>query len=183
MPRESLFFALLDFTSGYHQLQLAEESRYLTVFLTKEGLFCYRVMPQGLKVSGDAFNCASDHILAEHISSMLKLIDDLLVHSTSKHELIRRVRAICHTANLAGVTFSLKKFVLSDHALFGGFMVDASSGKCEIKADPTKISALLNWESPKLVGELKSFVGFANQLSTWIPNLFMKLSNLRQLLR
>ena len=139
-------------------------------------------MPQGLKVSRDAFNCASDHILADHISSMLKLIDDLLVHSTSKYELIKLVRAICQTANLAGVTFSLKKFVMANKALFGGFMVDALSGECEIKADPTQILTLLEWESPKSVGELKSFVGFANQLSMWIPNLSIKLSNLHQLL-
>ena len=39
----------MDAFSGYNQIQMAEEDQEKIAFVTSQGLYCYRVMPFGLK--------------------------------------------------------------------------------------------------------------------------------------
>ena len=45
----------MDAFSGYNQIQIAEEDQEKTAFVTNQGLYYYRVMPFGLKNTGDAY--------------------------------------------------------------------------------------------------------------------------------
>ena len=40
----------MDAFSGYNQILMAEEDQEKTAFITSQGLYCYRVMPFGLKI-------------------------------------------------------------------------------------------------------------------------------------
>ena len=42
----------IDAFSGYNQIQIAEEDQEKIAFITSQGLYCYRVMPFGLKNVG-----------------------------------------------------------------------------------------------------------------------------------
>ena len=44
---QSLSF--MDVFFGYNQIKLAEANQEKTLFITSQGLFCYKVMPFGLK--------------------------------------------------------------------------------------------------------------------------------------
>ena len=39
----------MDAFSGYNQIRMAEEDQERTYFITSQGLYCYKVMPLGLK--------------------------------------------------------------------------------------------------------------------------------------
>ena len=45
----------MDSFSGYNQIQMAEEDQEKTTFITSQGLYCYRVMPFGLKNVGATY--------------------------------------------------------------------------------------------------------------------------------
>ena len=45
----------MDAFSGYNQIKMAEEDQEKTTFFTSQGLYCYRVMPFGLKNAGDTY--------------------------------------------------------------------------------------------------------------------------------
>ena len=45
-------FTFMDAFSRYNQIQMAEEDQEKTTFITSQGLYCYRVMPFGLKNAG-----------------------------------------------------------------------------------------------------------------------------------
>ena len=45
----------MDAFSGYNQIQMAEEDQEKTTFITSQGLYCYRVMPFGLKNAGASY--------------------------------------------------------------------------------------------------------------------------------
>ena len=49
------FFAAIDFTSGYSQIPLAEESQELLTIITPYGKFRPRVLPQGTSISPEIF--------------------------------------------------------------------------------------------------------------------------------
>ena len=45
----------MDAFSGYNQILMAEEGQEKTAFVTSQGLYCYRVMPFGLKNAGATY--------------------------------------------------------------------------------------------------------------------------------
>ena len=45
----------MDTFSGYNQIQKAEDDQEKTTFITSQGLYCYRVMPFGLKNAGATY--------------------------------------------------------------------------------------------------------------------------------
>ena len=45
----------MDAFSGYNQILMAEEDQEKTAFVTNQGLYCYRVMPFGLKNAGATY--------------------------------------------------------------------------------------------------------------------------------
>ena len=51
-----------------------------------------------------------------------------------------------------------------------------------IKADPAKIKAIKNFQAPKDLTNLKSYLGFANQLGEFCPNMRQTLVPLKPLL-
>jgi hypothetical protein len=52
---ESQWFCSLDALSGYYQIQLDEESSFLTTFLSPQGRFRFLRAPMGMKNSSDIF--------------------------------------------------------------------------------------------------------------------------------
>jgi hypothetical protein len=45
----------LDAYSGYNQIKLKKEDKEKTTFITLYGIFCYQVMPFGLKNAGATY--------------------------------------------------------------------------------------------------------------------------------
>ena len=45
----------MDAFSGYNQILMAEEDQEKTAFVTSQDLYCYRVMPFGLKNAGATY--------------------------------------------------------------------------------------------------------------------------------
>jgi hypothetical protein len=48
-------FSFMDGYSGYNQIKMAPEDEELTAFRTPKGIFCYKVMPFGLKNAGATY--------------------------------------------------------------------------------------------------------------------------------
>ena len=73
-----------------------------------------------------------------------------------------------------GITISLKKL-----QVFAGYQVSATG----IKPDPAKAKALVKFPTPTDVSSLRSYIGLANQLGAFIPDLSQCLIKMRSLLQ
>ena len=55
-----------------------------TAFITEEGLYCYQVMPFGLKNAGATYQRLVNRIFKDKISKTMKVyVDDMLVKNTT----------------------------------------------------------------------------------------------------
>ena len=55
--------SFMDCTAGYNQIKMAPEDQEVTTFRTPKGIFCYKVMPFGLKNAGAIYQRAMQNIL------------------------------------------------------------------------------------------------------------------------
>ena len=60
----------------------------------------------------------------------------------------------------AGLQLDIDKCEFEDHTTkYLGFIVKAGKG---IRMDPAKVQAILEWEAPRSIKGVQSFLGFAN---------------------
>ncbi|KAL5563843.1 hypothetical protein UlMin_033590 [Ulmus minor] len=158
--------SFMDAYSGYNQIRMHQPDQEHTAFLTDQGLYCYKVMPFGLKNAGATYQRLVNKMFKQQIGRTMEVyVDDMLVKSlkADKHidnlresfEVLREYKMKLNPAKCAfGVTSG--KFL--------GFMVNHRG----IEANPAKIQALLDMESPRKVKEVQSLTGRVAALNRFI---------------
>jgi hypothetical protein len=160
---------------GYFQVPLDHESSLLTTFIIDEGKYRYTVAPMGLNSSSDAFCVRTDEAMREFFAWLLKIIDDMLVQGRTLQEVFRRLRLVLQRCRETGIMLSLSKLEVGQSIKFAGFTVCAEG----VRPDPSKLATIRGFPTPKTVTDLKSFLGLANQLGAFLPDLAHATVNLR----
>ena len=79
-----------------------------------------------------------------------------------------RVRAVFRRLEDNGVTLNFEKCEFAQSRItYLGHVVSADG----IRADPSKVRAIKQMQKPKEVRDIRRFLGMANQLGKFIPNL------------
>lgn len=178
IPPEDKWFAKLDLVAGYHQVPLDPESSLLTTFILPSGRYCYTRAPMGLSASSDEFCFRTDAAYAG-LEFARKLVDDILVSAPTLEELEKRVRKVLQRSREKGITISSRKLKLGQSIDFAGHVVSAEG----IRPHPEKLAALAKFPTPKDLTGVRSFLGLANQVSPFLPDLNAATPQLRKLLR
>ncbi|XP_071925708.1 uncharacterized protein [Coffea arabica] len=85
----------LDAFKGYHQIEMDEEDRDKTSFITEEGTYCYRTMPFGLKNAGATYQRLVNKLFRGQIGRNMEVyVDDMIVKSRTDQRLIPDLREI-----------------------------------------------------------------------------------------
>ncbi len=176
--KDSKRFAKLDALHGYYQIPLAPESQKLTAFLLPQGRFYYQVTPMGLNPSGNWWCHKSDEAIAG-LPGVLKLVDDILVHAPSLVKLHGRIRRVLQRCRAHGIILSRKKFEIGRRVHFAGHNVTEGC----IKPDEERLGAISEFPTPQDKHQLRSFLGLANQLGNFLPDLAAGTVQMRSLLR
>jgi hypothetical protein len=79
-----LFF--LDAYSGYNQIKLKKEDQEKTSFITPYDVFCYQVMPFGLKNAGATYQWMMQNCLGSQIGHNIQVYSDDVVITIRKEE-------------------------------------------------------------------------------------------------
>ena len=77
--RGSKYFAKIDAKSGLFKLTLAEESLYVTTFITSRGCYRFKRTPFGLSDAREAFQKMTDKFLFG-IEGVLISVDDVIIY-------------------------------------------------------------------------------------------------------
>ncbi|KAM3016254.1 hypothetical protein FF2_000296 [Malus domestica] len=114
---EALSF--MDSSSGYNQIRMALEDEELTTFRTPKGIYCYKVMPFGLKNAGATYQRAMQKIFNDMLHKNVECYVDYVVVKTKKRS--------DHLKDLRVVFERLRKYNLKMNPLKCAFGV--TSGK------------------------------------------------------
>ena len=158
--------SFMDAYSGYNQIMMHEPDQEDTSFITDVGLYCYRVMPFGLKNAGATYQRLVNAMFKPQIGKTMEVyVDDMLVKSKKAGD---------HMGHLSEMFAILRKYGMKLNPLkcsfgvesgkFLGFIVSARG----IEANPAQISALREVKPPRTKRELQSLNGKIAALSRFI---------------
>ena len=72
----------MDAFLGYNQIKMDEEDQEKTAFITSHGLYCYKVMPFGLKNAGATYQRLVNQMFNKQIGRTMEVyVNDMLVKS------------------------------------------------------------------------------------------------------
>ncbi|XP_021812768.1 uncharacterized protein LOC110755796 [Prunus avium] len=156
--------SFMDAYSGYNQIFMHPADSEHKAFITDKGLYCYNVMPFGLKNAGATYQRLVNRIFAEQIGSTMEVyVDDMLVKSRTADE---------HLADLAIMFGILKDYRMRlnptkcafgvSSGRFLGFMISQRG----IEANPDKIKAIIDMEVPKTQKDIQSLTGRVTSRAT-----------------
>ena len=115
-------------SSGYFQVELAEESRDLFCIVLPQGKYRYCVLPQGGAISSDYFNIATDDELRGE-EGIYKNIDDVLVSASSLQMLEQRMEKMLKVCQRKNMKLHPDKIQMGCRVEFGGVSVEASRAR------------------------------------------------------
>jgi len=101
-------------------------------------------------------------------------INDILIYSNTKKEHIEHVKKVLQRLRELGLRVNVRKskFNINEVKFLG--LVITEGG---MKIDPSKVSTILKWETPKDVKGYRRFLGFVNYYRRFIKD-FSKLTRL-----
>ena len=172
-------FSKLDFKSAFHQIELDEESRLMTVFNAGNRLLRFKRLVMG--------STPATGILAEALRPIFSdqenvhvIQDDVIVGGKDKKEHDRALWRLCKSIQESGMTLNLDKCIIGKTQIPWWGMIITDEG---MKPDPTKIAALRAITAPKDKDEVRSLICMVQSHKDFIPNLATKTENLRRLLK
>ncbi|XP_065619152.1 uncharacterized protein LOC136063143 [Quercus suber] len=158
--------SFMDAFSGYNQIKMHDDDQEKTSFVTSQGLFCYKVMPFGLKNAGATYQRLMNKMFARQIGRNVQVyVDDMLVKSRREEDHLEDLRETFNTLRSYNMKLNPGKCAFGVTAgKFLGFMVSQRG----IEANPDKIRAIMEMAPPKNVKEVQSLNGKIAALNRFV---------------
>ena len=177
--------SLLDAFSGYHQIPMHPPDAEKTAFITPHGLFCYNVMPFGLKNAKATYQRLVTKMLRPLLGKIIEVyIDDMLVKSKERPDHAEHLQEAFELLRAYGMKLNPSKCTFGVNAgRFLGFMVTQSG----IEPNPAQLKAIL--ESPalasrkgvqQLTGRLAALGRFISRFTDRLKPFFVTLMGANQ---
>ena len=155
------YYGKMDFTSGFWQTALTEQSRIYTAFITYMGLYEWTRVAMGLKGAPSYFQSRmAFEVLSELLYHCCELyIDDVIVHGQNEENFLFNLEEVFKRLLAKNITLNPKKCHFGmKQTEFVGHVID-KEGR-QISSD--KIEKVLKFSKPTTIKELRSFLGLVN---------------------
>uniref|UniRef100_A0A2N9GHZ5 RNA-directed DNA polymerase n=1 Tax=Fagus sylvatica TaxID=28930 RepID=A0A2N9GHZ5_FAGSY len=158
--------SFLDAFQGYHQIAMNPVDEEKTAFITPRGIFCYKVMPFGLKNAGATYQRMITKMFSSQLGKTVEVyIDDMVVKSIYAEDHLGDLRLVFNTLRRHHLKLNASKCAFGvGSGKFLGFMVTQRG----IEANPDQISAILELRPPRTVREVQKLTGMAAALNRFI---------------
>ena len=151
------WFTTLDLASGYWQVEMKEEDKEKTAFITHKGLYEFNVMPFGLCNAPGTFQRLMNYVLQEYLGKFVAVyLDDIIIFSKTFEQHIDHIHLVFEALRTATLKIKLKKgYFCFPNISFLGHIV----GRNGISSDPAKVEKIKNFPEPTNLKELREALG------------------------
>ena len=177
MPKAQ-YFTTLDASHGFWQIPLDHESALKTAFNTPYGRYYFKRSPFGIKSAPEIFQKAMDQMFSGCQCEII--VDDILVWGETEEEHDHKLLQVLDRAREVNLKLKVKKFQFKSKQLGYVGHVLTSEG---VKADPEKVRAVVEMQTPDDAKSLRRFLGMVTYLSKFIPQLSEAAALLRTSIR
>uniref|UniRef100_A0A2N9FUL1 RNase H type-1 domain-containing protein n=1 Tax=Fagus sylvatica TaxID=28930 RepID=A0A2N9FUL1_FAGSY len=173
--------SFLDAFQGYHQIALSTEDREKTAFITPLGIYCYKVMPFGLKNAGATYQRMVTKMFKDQIGKTMEIyIDDMVVKNRSSQNHLKDLTETFRVLRLHKLRLNASKCVFGvGSGKFLGFMVSHRG----IEVNPDQIRVIQELKAPRTHKEVQRLTGMTAALSRFISRSADRCQPFFQLLK
>ncbi|WVZ24644.1 hypothetical protein V8G54_003188 [Vigna mungo] len=174
-------FSKIDLRSGYHQILVKEDDIQKTAFRSRYDHYEYVVMSFGVTNTPAIFMDYMNRIFRPYLDKFVVVfIDDILIYSKNRAEHEDHLRMVLGVLREKQLYAKLSKCEFwMDQVQFLGHVISAGG----IAVDPAKVRVVLEWETPRSVSNVRSFVGLAGYYRRFIEGFSKIVAPLTQLTR
>jgi transposase InsO family protein len=159
------YFSTIDLGNAYYQVELDKESQEKTAFSTKSGQFCFKRMPFGIAAAPGTFQELMTKVLEPVKKGASVYLDDILIATRTKEEHYDVIKEVFERIRQTGLRIKPSKCkILRQEVKFLGHIINHKG----IQTDPEKIAAIENFQRPKCIKNLRSFLGICNYYRRFI---------------
>ena len=165
----SALMSFMDGFSGYNQIKMAPRDMTKTTFTMEWGIYCYIVMPFGLKNVSATYQRMATTLLHDIMHNEVEMyVDDMIVKANNREGHIVNLRKFFERIKEYRLRLNPQKctFGITTRKLLG-FLVSVRG----IEDDPSMIKAILEMLQPKSEKEIKGFFGRLQYISWFIAKL------------
>ena len=132
------YFSKLDLTAACHQLELDEQSHYITTFTTHKGLFQYKRLNFGTNSASEILENTIQNVL-NGISGCQNISDDLIIFGKTQAEHDQTLQKALQVAKEHNLRFGFDKCEFDQQQLeFFGYIISSAG----ISPSPSKVCAI-----------------------------------------
>jgi hypothetical protein len=137
-----------------------------TAFITRSGQYRFTVLSMGLANAPSQFQRLMDLVLASfNYESCLVYLDDIICFSRNFEEHLVRLGSVFDRLVQADLKLKASKCQLFQPKVhFPGHIVSRTG----IAADPEKLRVVTNWPRPRILHEIRSFLGISGYYRKFI---------------
>lgn len=160
------FFTKLDLSDAFYHLELSEESRELTTFLSENGMYRFTRLMFGVNCAPEVFQREMSRILKD-VKNKIVYIDDILLFAETIVELRKSVAQVLQILRSNNLTLNTSKCVFDQTSVT--FLGHELSGK-GFNIEASKVKDIKSFRHPSTSSELRSFLGLASFVSPYIKD-------------
>jgi len=169
----------LDLSHAYSQVELDEDSRKYVTINTHRGMFQYTRLPFGVSSAPAIFQRVIESVL-EGIPSVAIYMDDILVTGKTPQDSLVNLNKVLSSLENAGLRLRKDKCeFMKDEVTYLGHRIN-KTGTTPVSE---KVKAIVNFQVPGNVTQLKAFLGLLNYYGQYLENLSSVLNPLHKLLK
>ena len=165
---------------GYLQLELKENSRDITSFATRIGLYRYKRLSFGTRSAGEIFQVTVSKEITRDIVGWRNISGDILVLGRNQKEHDQSLKKLFKRARWKEITFNKDKCEFNKDKCLYYRMVFSKEGA---SPDPMKVEAIKQAEPPRNAKELNSFLCAVQYNARFIESYAPQTDVLRALVK
>lgn len=159
-------FSKFDFTKGYWQVPMAQDSREKTAFSCRSGLYQFKYMPFGLKTAPAVYARLMRKVFAG-IPNTFHYFDDVLVATETWEEHLAVLRTVFTRIREAKLTIKPRKSEIGSQTVtFLGHKI----GQSKVEPMDKTLDKILGSRRPQNKKQVRSFLGLTGYYRQFIPS-------------